>query len=458
MPTIIALATNPAASAIALIRLSGREAPRIAKSLMMRSEMPPPRHATLATIHTAEGAALDQALITHFPAPRSYTGEDMVEISTHASPYITRALIAHAIDRGARLAQPGEFTQRAFLNRKLDLAQAEAVNDLIAAITPAQHRNALHQLQGSVSNAIKQLRARLLELASLTELEIDFGEEDVEFADRAQLLDLTHQALTQARELTQGFARGQAIRNGVPLAIVGPPNAGKSSLLNALIGEERAIVTDIPGTTRDTIEGELLLGDILFRPIDTAGIRQTKDPVESIGIERARHELQNAPLALILLDSNLPTDQLAHHLAEIAPQIPAHTSTLLLLTKRDKVTPQALTQAQATLRQPDGHPIATISVRQKDGLKPLTDWLHQQAAAILHEGETPTLTNARHYNALTAAAQELELLAQAIQSQLPPDLLAHHIRAVTHHLGQISGDITTDEILGNIFANFCIGK
>ncbi|PID89831.1 MAG: tRNA uridine-5-carboxymethylaminomethyl(34) synthesis GTPase MnmE [Bacteroidetes bacterium] len=458
MPTIIALATSPAGGAIALIRLSGPHTQEITQTLTRKNQMPIPRRATLARLYTPEGETVDEALITHFTAPNSYTGENMLEISTHASPFITRTLINLAVDLGARLAQPGEFTQRAFLNGKLDLAQAEAVNDLIAAITPAQHKTAYQQLKGTVSQAIEQLRAKLLELASLTELEIDFGEEDVEFADREQLLHLSQQTLEQAQQLTQGFARGEAIRHGVPLAIIGPPNAGKSSLLNHLLGEERAIVTDIPGTTRDTLEGELLLGDILFRPVDTAGLRQTEDPVERIGIERAYKELQAAPLALILLDSTRPAEELANHLRDIAPNIQPSTSTLILLTKRDKTNQDRLAQTLQSLSPLTQYPIATISVKQTNGTHELHEWLHARASDILQEGEVPTLTNIRHYNALQQAALELEALQQAIQNQLPPDLLAHHIRNVTHHLGTVTGRITTEDILTNIFANFCIGK
>ena len=462
MRTIVALATGIQRSAIAIVRLSGDEAHRIALSMRAAngSDAPVPsaRCATLCRLY--DGAQfLDEALVTLFEAPRSYTGEDMAEIACHASPYIVRRIIDCCLAAGATLAEPGEFTQRAYLNGKLDLAQAEAVDDLIRSTTTAQHRAATGQLLGCVSTEVKALRDELLHLVSLLELEIDFGEEDVEFANRDYLTELAQTTQRRVRRLIKSYGAGEAIRRGIDVAIVGPPNAGKSTLLNHLLAEERAIVSDIPGTPRDVVEGERLLHGLQFRFADTAGLRATDDPVESIGVARARARAQEARVILLVMEAQQALEH-PRQLAALAHDVPAcAASRIVVLSKIDRLEPAQLPTLEAACReQCPGLPVIPWSAIDKQGAPDIEAALTQVAESILGDEEDVVVTNQRHHAALLQADQELELLMQALRDGLSQDLTAFHCRAVVQHLGSITGEIGVEDILGNIFSHFCIGK
>lgn len=463
MDTIVAPATGPAHGAIAIIRISGPQALPIAGSLIhlhnsTTSATLLPRHAHYALLYDGQ-KPLDEAVITYFPGPHSYTGEDIVEIATHGAPYIVQRTIEILIAQGARPANPGEYTQRAFLAGKMDLAQAEAVGDLVAATTKTQHAAAMGQLRGNVSKAITALREQLLQLATLIELEIDFGEEDVEFADRAQLRELATNALQHIRTLADTFSLNDAIKNGVPIAIAGPPNAGKSTLLNTLLDEDRAIVTPYAGTTRDLLEGQRTIGGVLFRFTDTAGLRQTDDPVETIGVQRATNLLRESPAVLFMLDASTPTLEQAHHLDSLHTLIPAEAQCLILLSKADTMDSQTLqTRIDALRTQHPEQQYIGWGAPAKQGLLAVLQWLATQAKRLLPPEGGVVITNQRHYAALRAAQQQLTELLDALDQGLSPDLLAYHLRAVTGHLASITGEIGVEEILGNIFKNFCIGK
>lgn len=463
METIVALSTGEIHGAIALVRLSGPKALPVIKPLFrLRTgaelNTPTARHAYFGTIHDGQNI-LDEVILTHYAAPSSYTGEEMVEIATHGSPYIVQRLIELLIENGARPANPGEFTQRAFLAGKLDLTQAEAVGDLIAATNPLQHRVAYAQFKGGISKAIQELRTTLLQLATLIELEIDFGEEDVEFAERKELRHLTLKTLEEVGRLIDSYSQSDAIRHGVPITIAGPPNVGKSSLLNRLLEEERAIVTPYAGTTRDTIEGERTLRGVRYRFIDTAGIHKTQDPVESIGIERSHMQLAQAASVILMLDATLPVEQLTEQLVEMRQHVAPKVATLLLLSKSDLLNPEQR-RAISNLLIPSAAEMGCQfwSVKSDEGFPELEAWLHEQAKRLLPAENSPIITNARHHKALLQAQHELHELLEALERKLSSDLLAFHVRAVSEHLGAITGEIGVEEILGNIFKNFCIGK
>ncbi len=441
---IVAIATPPGTGGVALIRISGHRALPLALQCLSAKHLQP-RHATLTHI-IADGTLLDQAVATFYPAPHSYTGEDTLEISCHGSPYVQQAALETLIAHGARLAEPGEFTRRAFLNGKLDLSQAEAVADLIHAATPAQHRLAISQLRGGYAQKLAQLREQLLETTALLELELDFSQEDLQFADRPQLRLLLADLQQTVRQLADSFRTGQALKRGIPVAIVGRPNAGKSSLLNALLQDNRAIVSPHPGTTRDTIEETLTIDGITFRLIDTAGLRESDDPVENIGIERAYTAARQAHIVLFLHDSQTPTLQAEADIQSLCQRpLPEHTHLIVAHTKTD-------------LAQPDRQLGILISSTAGTGIDQLKQALAAHVAHHPAAAAETLVSNARHHSALLLVLNALDHALQGLREGIPTDLLAVDLRDALYHLGTITGEVTSDEILGNIFSRFCIGK
>lgn len=447
--TIAALATGPG-GAIALIRLSGPQAVAIAQSVFSK----PLADAKSYTVHFGTvsdgGRVLDEVLVTLFRAPKSYTGEDMVEISCHGSAYITREILALLIRNGATPATPGEFTQRAFLNGKLDLSQAEAVADLIASESGAAHRIALNQMRGGYAAELAVLRDKLLHITSLLELELDFSEEDVEFADRAELHRLLNEIKNRCQSLAGSFRTGNVLKNGVPVAIVGAPNAGKSTLLNSLLGEERAIVSDIAGTTRDFIEESLTLEGIRFRFIDTAGLRHTEDTIEALGIERTKERIQRSMLVLLLISGPLSPDEIEEQIRSL--QLSEEQQLIILFNKSDLWDTTPLAEKFGSL-----YPVLSLAARSGEGLESLKSLLIQSVGADIPE-ESLVVSNIRHYEALLHASEALERAITSLTNGLPADLISEDVRQVLYQLGTITGEITTEDILGNIFGKFCIGK
>ncbi|MBQ2032586.1 MAG: tRNA uridine-5-carboxymethylaminomethyl(34) synthesis GTPase MnmE, partial [Lachnospiraceae bacterium] len=409
---------------------------------------------------TVEG--LDEVLVSLFRAPHSYTGEDAAEISCHASPYIVSTLLDRLAEAGCRLAEPGEFTRRAFLNGKMDLAQAEAVADVISSSSEAQHRVAMNQLRGGYSAELRALRKQLLELTALLELELDFSEEDVEFADRSRLRALLDTACSHCRQLADSFRLGNAIRNGVPVAIVGAPNSGKSTLLNALLRDDRAIVSDVPGTTRDTVEETCVIDGVLFRFIDTAGIRASEDEVERLGIERTFRKISEAEIVLGVVDISTSEEQVTQDLKTIAERIDFKQQILLILAnKSDKTGVNKIVTTlnffvSSTKIELDKTSVIEISAKTGKGLENLRSALVSRANVAAASGTL--VTNARHAAALREAAASLSAVSDGLDTGRPSDLLAEDLRAALASLGSITGEITTDEVLGEIFSRFCIGK
>ena len=457
---IIALATPSGAGAISVIRISGKDAIEIVdgffKSVKSQKSLCDQKTHTIHLGHILkEGNTLDEVLVSIFKDPQSYTGENVVEISCHGSPYIQQEIIQLFLRNGCRIANPGEFTLRAFLNGKLDLSQAEAVADLIASDNEASHQVAIQQMRGGFSNEIKVLRDELLNFASLIELELDFAEEDVEFANRNQFKDLIERITKVLKHLIDSFAVGNVIKNGIPVAIVGEPNVGKSTLLNALLNEEKAIVSDIAGTTRDAIEDELIIGGISFRFIDTAGIRDTKDVVESIGIKKTFEKIDQSQVVIYLFDSALSIDSLNNVKLEIEkiknrhPQKPL----IIIANKIDKLDDIQLAKLNAEIPK-----VHLLSAKTGFGVEQLTSsLLNLINIGALRNNET-IVTNSRHYDALLKALEEIQKVKQGLDENLSGDLLAIDIRQALYHFGEITGEITSDDLLGNIFANFCIGK
>ena len=469
--TICALAT-PQGGAISIIRISG------AKAIEYTSQIFTPRKglplaerkshtAVFGDVCVTPCELLDEVLVTIMRAPYTYTGEDVVEISCHASTYITQQLMLALFAAGARQADPGEFTMRAFLNGKMDLSRAEAVADLIASSSKASHRLAMNQLKGDFSNELTALRDKLLKLTTLMELELDFSEEDVEFADRTQLMQLCDDIDRVMTRLTDSFAVGNAVKNGVPVAIVGETNAGKSTLLNALLREERAIVSDISGTTRDTIEGMMNIGGTAFRFVDTAGVRETQDIVERIGIERALEQLKKSSIALWLVDPAADYTQMEITAKKILPEC-KDKKLAVLINKSDTVRNEHLAQVMEWGRNLvaecgedvvwDSDDIWAISARYRSGLDRLEEFLVRSAALPSISSGDVVVTNVRHYEALTRALANIKEVKQGLELGLSGDLVSEHLRAAINNLSEIVGEVTNDEVLGNIFANFCIGK
>lgn len=503
--TICAPATIPGTGAISIIRVSGEDSLAIAdKVIDVKGESLSETEGyrlRYGTIFADDGSVLDNVIVSVFRAPHSYTGENSVEISCHASRFIVNAVLELLVNAGARIAAPGEFTRRAFVNGKMDLAQAEAVADVIASQSAASHKVAMNQLKGGFSSELRVLREKLLTMTSLLELELDFSEEDVEFASRSELGALVNEALAHIGRLTDSFSRGNAIKNGVPVAIVGATNTGKSTLLNALLGEERAIVSDIAGTTRDTIEETLNLGGVMFRFIDTAGIRETDEVVEKIGIERTFRKLNEASIVLGMTDLSRGEDSVLADAEYIWGKVNASSSDrefVLLVNKCDvdgvesvaagfagvgsragfagtgsgagyvetgSETGHAgkagkMARIEAALREKG---IVTkmipISAKTGSGLPELTEALAEIGRRITGDTDETLVTNIRHYEALSRAATALGRVRDGLKvATLPPDLIAQDLREALYHLGEIVGEISTDEVLGNIFRKFCIGK
>lgn len=535
--TICAPATIPGTGAISIIRVSGKESLAIADKVIDTKGVPIAEtegyRLRYGTVFEADGSVLDNVIVSVFRAPHSYTGENSVEISCHASRFIVNKILELLVNAGARIAAPGEFTRRAFVNGKMDLAQAEAVADVIASQSAASHRVAMNQLKGGFSSELKVLREKLLTMTSLLELELDFSEEDVEFASRKELGQLVDDSLTHIRRLTASFSRGNAIKNGVPVAIVGATNTGKSTLLNALLGEERAIVSDIAGTTRDTIEETLNIDGILFRFIDTAGIRETDETIEKIGIDRTFKKLGEAAVVLGMTDlsrgeaavledadfilskvnemggvKNVGTENDGSETGGVSPAETGgaplaetggasqhgrddgqERKVVILVNKCDVAgdfykddndtgygSGNDLGENMAEIsdnknvnhnnnivslieNKYDNCKVIPISAKTGKGLSTLTKTLGEIGSEITGSTDETLVTNVRHYEALVRAASALERVRAGLHiATLPPDLIAQDLREALYHLGEIVGEISTDETLGNIFRNFCIGK
>ena len=483
--TICAPATIPGTGAISVVRISGPEALNIADKVIRcrKGKIADAAGYTIrfGTVVDGGGAVIDEVLASVFRAPHSYTGENSVEISCHASSYIVSKVMDLLFEAGARAAEPGEFTQRAYLNGKMDLAQAEAVADVISSQNAAAHRIAFKQMKGGFSSELRDMRGELLELVSLMELELDFSEEEVEFADRSRLDSLLDKIIAHVARLIDSFRLGNAIKNGVPVAIAGATNTGKSTLLNALLGEDRAIVSDIHGTTRDTIEETLNIDGILFRFIDTAGIRETSETVEKIGIERTFKKISEASIVLGMIDLTRDFESTCETIRSIVETVDFDTQKLVFLLNKTDISEvnknvsienhivsllnnKGITiysynnGSERSISDPEGVSILQISAKTGSGLSDLRTILAQSQHDLLADSDTTLVTNQRHAQALSEARTSLLRVREGLASGLPTDLAAQDIREAIYHLGSIVGEISTDEVLGNIFRNFCIGK
>ncbi|MBP6022117.1 tRNA uridine-5-carboxymethylaminomethyl(34) synthesis GTPase MnmE [Ferruginibacter sp.] len=450
--TIVAIATPPGVGAIGVIRLSGKDAIEIINQLF------PSKNLTEQVTHTLHvglikenDIVLDEAVISLFKTPKSYTGENVVEISCHGSPYVQQQVVQACIRKGARMARPGEFTQRAFLNGKLDLTQAEAVADLIASNTAASQQTALHNIRGGFSSVLKNLRTELIQFSALIELELDFSQEDVEFADRKKFYALIENANSITANLLQSFQLGNVIKNGVSVAIVGKPNAGKSTLLNTLLNENRAIVSEIAGTTRDTIEEVINIDGILFRLIDTAGIREdSKDIIELIGIEKSREKIEQSDEVIYIFDVN--TETFGELEAAIALIKEKNKNYVLIGNKADVLGINTAAEKYA------GIEALYISAKEQQGINLLKQKLVDKIIKGNLTTENTIVTNARHYEALQQVQQSLSEIRIGMDNNIPGDLLALDIRRCLHYISEITGDITNETVLDLIFSQFCIGK
>jgi tRNA modification GTPase len=464
--TICAISTPPGRGAIAVIRCSGPGAIRIGERIIRlpaeKGELSKQAGNTLHFCHVMDGEQLlDQVVLSLFRAPHSYSGEDILEISCHGSPYIQKRILELLVQSGARMATAGEFTMRAFLNGKLDLTQVEAIADLIASGSTAAHRVAMSQMRGGFTREIKKLRDRLLHFTSLVELELDFGEEDVEFADRPQLRSLLNEITGVLEHLKDSFTLGNVIKNGIPVAIVGKTNAGKSTLLNLLLSEDRAIVSEIEGTTRDSIEDVISIRGIHFRLIDTAGLRHTTDEIEKLGIERTWQKIDQASIVLLVLDINSDPDEMVRLRNEMkAMPGTAGKRSIIALNKIDLLSPQELSGKQDMVEKifNDGEVIVPLSARSGTHLSHLEQSLVNASGAVSTDENDVIITNLRHFEALDKALSAMHRATSGLSSGMTGDLLSQDIREAMHYLGEITGEITNDEVLGNIFKNFCIGK
>ena len=457
--TICAISTAPGCGGIAVVRISGPEALAIcdtifkphnpAKSLLTQKAY------TLCYGSILQGEeTLDDVMAAVFRAPHSFTGEDVVEITCHGSIYIQQQILQLLVKQGCRIAHPGEYTQRAFMNGKMDLSQAEAVADLIASTSAGQHRLALNQMRGGFSQELKQLRDQLLHLTSLMELELDFSDhEELEFADRSELQALAAQIERVISHLADSFSVGNAIKNGIPVAIIGETNAGKSTLLNALLNEEKAIVSDIHGTTRDVIEDTVNIGGVLFRFIDTAGIRETHDTIETLGIERTFQKLEQASIVLWVVDQTEAEQQIAQLSDRLLPLCEGKTL-ILVLNKSDLPHSQlSIVNYQLSINK-----VVSLSAKHKEGIDQLKTLLLEAAQLPTLSQNDLIVTNARHYEALTHALESIHRVQEGLSTHLSGDFISQDLRECIFHLSDIVGDVTTDEVLGNIFRRFCIGK
>ncbi len=453
--TICALATAPGIGAIAIIRLSGENAIAICNKVFKGKDL---SKVDTHTVHFGtirdNDKIVDEVLVSVFKGKQSFTGENSIEISTHGSPYIQQKVIQLLIKNGAKSAGPGEFTMRAFLNGKLDLSQAEAVADVIAANSDASHELAMNQMRGGFSNEIQKLREQLIHFASLIELELDFGEEDVELADRDDLKELVEKLEKALVVLINSFDYGNVIKSGIPVAIIGEPNVGKSTLLNALLNEDKAIVSDIAGTTRDAIEDEMIIGGIAFRFIDTAGIRETSDTIETIGIEKTFEKIDEASVVLLLVDAaTITREQLLADVQKVEKRIESKNKRLIVIANKiDKAAPAVTTKFEGLEN------VIFISAKQKENVAAIEQKLFNYINSGALKNNEVVVTNVRHYEALTKANEALTKVLDGLGVNITGDFLAMDIRQALHHLGEITGEITTDDLLDNIFSKFCIGK
>ena len=462
--TICAVATPHGMGAIAVVRVSGPKAISIVSQLFTQNGKPFYMGNMIANKayygHIVDhGELLDEVLVTFFKDPHSFTGEDSAEISVHGSVFVHQKLLQVLIAQGCRMAEAGEFTRRAFVNRKFDLAQAEAIADLISSESEAAHRVAINQLKGGFSKELQIMRSKLLEMTSLMELELDFSEEDVEFADRSQLKALLQETLAHVDKLKDSFRLGNAIKNGIPVAIVGQTNTGKSTLLNALLGEDRAIVSDIAGTTRDTIEETLNINGILYRFIDTAGLRNTDETIEKIGIERSYKKISEANVVIGMLDATTGYESMLSSAKEIASKVDLqHQQLILCINKVDTLTDQGETLLGALRIDLDNDDIMVICLSAKHGFGINDLYNTLKLCQPLASPDATLVTNVRHYEALLHASESLKSVQQGLEMNIPTDLVSQDLREALYHLGSITGEITTDEVLGSIFSRFCIGK
>ena len=460
--TICAVATASGTGAIAVIRISGAGSFSTALSIFRKNgksldiKSIEPYKAYYGEIFDPipdDKPMVDDVLATFFKAPHSYTGEDAVEISCHGSYFVQQKILELLCTRGCRLAQPGEFSKRAFINGKLDLAQAEAVADLIASQNEAEHRIAVNQLKGGFSNELRDLRTKLVDLTSLLELELDFSEEDVEFADRTKLYEILDSSLKHIGKLTDSFRMGNAIKNGIPVAIVGETNTGKSTLLNAILGEERAIVSDIAGTTRDTIEETFTIEGLMYRFIDTAGIRETSETIEKIGIERTFKKISEADIVIGMIDGTKTKNEIEMAAKTITERVNSLTHKLLLvINKRDLMDAATL----SSLSDPTAFTL--ISAKNADDVEALKHIIRSNTDAPHLDDNTTLVSNIRHFEALTHAMDSLQQVKNGMDGNLSADLLAQDLRQALYYIGSITGEVTTGEVLNTIFSRFCIGK
>ncbi|MGB1169125.1 MAG: tRNA uridine-5-carboxymethylaminomethyl(34) synthesis GTPase MnmE [Flavobacteriaceae bacterium] len=457
---IIALATPSGIGAISVIRISGEEAINIVSNFFISKSGKQLKNQKTHTIHLGNivnnSQIIDEVLVSVFKNPRSYTGENVVEISCHGSSFIQQEIIQLFLKNGCRMANNGEFTMRAFLNGKMDLSQAEAVADVIASNSAASHQMAIQQMRGGISNELKDLRTKLLDFAALIELELDFSGEDVEFADRTKFKELVHTIIAVLKRLIESFSFGNALKNGIPVAIIGEPNVGKSTLLNTLLNEEKAIVSDIAGTTRDAIEDELIIDGVAFRFIDTAGIRETNDQIENIGIKKAYEKAENAQLIIFLIDSNKFSTSKEVFLSEIATiknRFPKKR-VLVIANKIDAVSTAEKNDITAEIDD-----ILLLSAKEKIGIETLLIHLTSLVnTGVLSNNET-IVTNSRHFEALNNALAAILSVKKGIEMEISTDLFSIDIRECLRHMGNITGEYDVDkDILGHIFSNFCIGK
>lgn len=460
--TICAIATSPGVGAIATIRLSGEEAVEIADRVFQS----PAKDKKLAnqeanTLHVGticeEADIIDEVVVSLFRAPHSFTGEDVVEITCHGAVYIQQRILELLLKSGARMARPGEFTQRAFLNGKMDLSQAEAVADLIASTNAANHKMALKQMRGGFSTEIKKLRDQLLHFIAMVELELDFSEEDVEFADRKELISLTEKIEKLLNQLASSFKLGNVLKNGIPVAIVGETNVGKSTLLNAILKEEKAIVSDIHGTTRDVIEDVVNIDGTAFRFFDTAGLRETVDQIENLGIERSYNKLEQAEIVLLVTDLSNPIDLIRQRVELIRERI-QDQKLIIVGNKADLGGNQKIKQMLDAFILAENEDLVFISAKMQQNLDALIELLKENANLQQPEGTDVIVSNIRHYEALNNAHQAVLRVIDGLHNGISGDFLAQDIRECLHFLGEITGEISNDEVLGHIFKNFCIGK
>lgn len=460
--TICAISTAAGMGAIAIVRVSGGEAINIVSKIFKncKGDRPltelQPRRALYGNIMNADGSILDEVVCTTFVAPHSFTGENSVEIACHGSQFIQQSILQLLLENGCRLATPGEFTQRAFTNGKMDLSQAEAVADVIASNSAASHRLAINQMRGGFSRELAKLRQSLLDFVSLIELELDFSEEEVEFADRQKMITIVDEIRYKIKNLADSFKLGNAIKNGIPVAIVGETNVGKSTLLNWLLNEEKAIVSDVHGTTRDVIEDTMMLDGLLFRFIDTAGIRQTNDAVESLGIERTFRKMKEASIVLLTIDSSYVLGEINDFIGTYLPRI-KDKQVAVVFNKTDIITSAKRAELE-NIALPENAVRLFISAKQNQNKQALLDTLLRLAKIDQQEERNVVVTNMRHYEALTKALDAINRVNEGLHANLSGDLLSRDIRDCMHFLGEITGEITNDNVLANIFSKFCIGK